>query len=428
MRSDFSLIRLWRKVLSLKFVGNFSGLALVQVSNYILPLLIYPYLIRIIGIENFGKIGFVHSLMWIFNIFIEYAYNIHATRDVTNAYQEKDVLGAIIPRVIIGKLVLAALSFLLLLVLCGQFPFFQENRWVFLSGFTLSLAQVFHPGWFFQGLQKTFWQAYANIAAKILAAVLLVLFIRVETDYWKVYHIMGWCSSFFFFASLIWYSLRFRLPWRLPSLAVIWCDWKEGFPILVANFSTGLGAHLFPLLIGAWGSPLLAGYYLIAEKVYQAGRNIATITYQAAFPQAVLLHQSEGKGWRKFIRQLNIFSLSTFFPGAILIGVLAPTIVALFSGEIAQASIMSLRVLAFVPLVVALSIVPVQRIILLGKERWYAACSFFCLTLSVLAAYYWIPKADLVGLVFSILMAEILLMLLCYAFMARFSGQALTKS
>lgn len=58
-----------------KIVKNFSFLSLLQIFNIIAPLITYPYLIRVLGSENYGLIIYVQSLVIFLAIFVGFGFN-----------------------------------------------------------------------------------------------------------------------------------------------------------------------------------------------------------------------------------------------------------------------------------------------------------------------------------------------------------------
>ena len=52
-------------------VINFISLALLQGVNYLLPLLSFPFLFRVLGVERWGLVTFGYALMQYFIMFTD---------------------------------------------------------------------------------------------------------------------------------------------------------------------------------------------------------------------------------------------------------------------------------------------------------------------------------------------------------------------
>ena len=63
-------------------IKNFTSLGLVQVTNYLLPLLVVPFLIRKIGIELFGLVSFAQAMVAYYNVVVDYGFNLTITQKI----------------------------------------------------------------------------------------------------------------------------------------------------------------------------------------------------------------------------------------------------------------------------------------------------------------------------------------------------------
>ena len=63
-------------------LSNFASLTVLQVAGYVFPLITLPYLARVIGVENFGRIAFASSVIVWFQTFVDWGFNYSATREV----------------------------------------------------------------------------------------------------------------------------------------------------------------------------------------------------------------------------------------------------------------------------------------------------------------------------------------------------------
>ena len=80
-------------------IRNFSYLSLLQVFNLILPLIVYPYLIRVLGKETYGLVVFAQSLVFYLVILVGFGFNISATKEVSIHRNDSKKLGEIVSSV-----------------------------------------------------------------------------------------------------------------------------------------------------------------------------------------------------------------------------------------------------------------------------------------------------------------------------------------
>ncbi|VFS52827.1 oligosaccharide flippase family protein [Budvicia aquatica] len=133
---------------------NIFYLALVQGSSFILPLLTFPYLVRILGPEYFGILGFCQASMQYLVLLTDYGFNWTATQQVAKYREDRGELTNIFWSVIFSKLLLAVLAFILLLVVCFFVTKYQQLWMVLLAFSPMVLGNVIYPIWFFSGGRK----------------------------------------------------------------------------------------------------------------------------------------------------------------------------------------------------------------------------------------------------------------------------------
>ena len=63
-------------------IENFVSLTMLQGINLIMPLITFPYLFRILGVDNFGLISLCSALIGYFNIFVSFGFELSATKQV----------------------------------------------------------------------------------------------------------------------------------------------------------------------------------------------------------------------------------------------------------------------------------------------------------------------------------------------------------
>ena len=261
---------------------NFLSLVMLQGANYVLPLLILPYLVRVLGAEKFGLVMFAQSFAVFLTVFVDFGFNISGTREISLARNDKAKTGEIFLSIMIIKLGLIIISFSILYVVVNTFTRFSIDAEVYLLSFGVVIGQALFPVWFFQGIEKMKFVSFINILAKVIFTILVFILIKSESDYFKVpiYNSLGFIVS-----GLIGFALSFQyLEFRLPKTSLIKQLLVDSSSLFVSNFASSMYTASNVFILGLFSGSVIAGVYSSMEKLTLAVKNVYVPFYQALYP------------------------------------------------------------------------------------------------------------------------------------------------
>ncbi|GAB6394970.1 MAG: oligosaccharide flippase family protein [Bacteroidales bacterium] len=249
---------------------NFTALVLLQGVNYLLPLLTYPYLFRVLQPEMFGLIAFGYAFMQYFVMLTDFGFNLSATRYISIHRNHPDVINRYLNSALVCRFVLAVAGFLILLALTASFNKFREEPVFYLSYFGMVIGNVLFPMWYFQGMENMKYITIVNIVAKTVSCIPFFIFIRQPQDYTLV---PFFYSAGFILAGIVSvYIIYFKekMKWFVPAFKEIRFAFTDSFTYFLSRTSLYLYSNINALVIGLVCGNAAVGYYSAAEKLYQA--------------------------------------------------------------------------------------------------------------------------------------------------------------
>src|SRR5436305_15321928 len=103
-----------RDLLKHRLVKNAGALVVVQMSAFAAPLLVLPYLSRVLSTDHFGLIAFATSFNWYFLTLVEYGFNLTATRRIAIHRDDPHKISKIFSSVFVAKAFLTVIGFVLM--------------------------------------------------------------------------------------------------------------------------------------------------------------------------------------------------------------------------------------------------------------------------------------------------------------------------
>lgn len=281
-----SNMNLRRKILKNKtIIENFSYLSVFQIFALLSPLITYPYLIRVVGLENYGVVIFAQALVTYFSLIINFGFNISGPRDVAICRNEHKALSEFVSSIYIIKFFLWALCLGVYMVLIFGSDFFHDQLIVYIFAFFITLNDVFFPIWFFQGIEKMKYITYVNLFVRSLFIIAVFIFIKGPSDYVFIpllnsigAIISGIISTYLVFKKE---SIEFN---RVPK-AILQIRFKEGMTLFISTVSQQVYLYMNKILIGKFLGMQEVTIYDLAEKITLIMKTLAGTIAQATFPK-----------------------------------------------------------------------------------------------------------------------------------------------
>ncbi len=354
-------------------LDNFISLSTLQSINYILPVLVLPYLIRVIGPEKFGLIAFAQALIQYLMIFTDYGFSLSATRKISLCRNDKEKVCMIFSSVMTIKILLAFVSFIILLLLITLIPKFKNDWPVFILSFGAVIGNTLFPIWFFQGQEKMKFISIINILGGIIYTLSIFIFIKAPQDFILVPVL----NSAFFLATGI-FALyiafkKFNLEFIFQGYSDILTEMKTGWNIFISIVSVNAYTATRVFAVGLLTNNTLTGYYAIAERIANAFQTFPLESFsQAIYPRLNSIFAKNKRRALKLMKKLQS-SISIIFilviPAAIIF---SPFIVKIICGrEYAQVT-SSLRLLLIGVLLVVMNVFRIQFLLVSGRPKEYS--------------------------------------------------------
>ena len=398
--------------------SNFMSLTILQVANYILPLIVLPFLVRILGADKFGLVMFAQAMITFFNVIVDFGFNISGTREISLARDNKKKLSELFSSILLIKSGLIIVGFLLLVVIVELFTRFKIDAQIYYLSFGIVIGQALFPVWFFQGIEKMKFVTLINILAKVIFTVLIFLVIRDEEDYLLVptFNSLG-----FIVAGLIGLGISLKhVNFKKPKWDTVKRLFLESFSLFVSNFAVNLYTTCNVFILGIFTGNTVVGVYSSMEKLILAMKNIYVPLYQALFPwlakQAKTKQNSTIKKLSPIV--LGVGSLITLT--IVLFGKVILSII--YNDDLINSYAIIFKILSFIAIFAALSML-YNTLYLPAIKKFKTRMIILIIggIINVLLNLFLVKLYGIYGTAFSVVSTELILVILGFYYFKKYS-------
>ncbi|MHB1333964.1 MAG: flippase [Sulfuriferula sp.] len=352
---------------------NIASLMTLQGANYLLPLVTIPYLVRVLGPGNFGRIAFAQAFIQYFVMLTDYGFNLSATRAVALVRDDPEELSRLFSAVMIVKTSLMVLGFGGLLLVVWLVPDFSQDWLLYVLVYLTVLGDVLFPVWLFQGLERMHHITVFTVLARALMVVAIFVFVHHQSDYRlaAAFQASGMVIAGLLAIAFIPRIVRLRLHW--PGIAQLRHVIVDGWHVFLSTAAISLYTSSNVFFLGLLTNPTAVGYFAAAEKLIKAVQRLVGPVSQAVYPHVAALSARSRQDALAFIaRLLRIQGAATLALSVLLFVLAEPVVHLLFGGQF-QASVRLVEWMAVLPFIIGLSnVFGIQTMLNFGMKQSFS--------------------------------------------------------
>ncbi|SUC29046.1 Putative O-antigen transporter [Providencia rustigianii] len=264
---------------------NILSLTLIQLFNYISPLLVLPYLSRTLSIDGFGLLMLSMSMISICLVISDFGFNLSSTYWIAKNRDDRIKVSKHIGAVFCIKLLLIILLIIMLSIYILKITTLpiQKKETYLLTLSLIIIFQSFQPTWFFQGIERMFNITIFMALSKLSYVLLVFSFVKKNDDIDTTLYcllVSNFIGAIFSIVSI--YLNKYSI--KLPSLYDIINILKSSYTYFLSRASVVIYTSASTFIVGSYSGLNQAALFSSAEKLYQAGQSITSPVSQAIFP------------------------------------------------------------------------------------------------------------------------------------------------
>lgn len=386
---------------------NIIILSLVHVVRLLLPLLVLPILAGTILPDDFGIYLYAVSFGAWLSVFIEYGFNISATRSLACSGDTREA-ARIIEETQNAKLMLTILTLPVLAMALWVVPVFKGHTYWAFAAWLLGVFTAFAPIYYFQGREQLRDVAIAETLSGLLVLASVYFFINSAQSFYLLPAIL--VGAKLVSTGLLTARMIFDLPPNArPCFSFVSgrCALKAGFDLFIFQSAVSFYTSFNVVFLGFFCTPVQVGAFAAAERLMKAGLGFLSQFSNAIFPRLNALRLSDPAGMIELRTRVLAGFIVLGLVGMVTTWFIAPFVVKIMFKDSLVEVVSLLGILAVVIPAIALSnVLGFQYLLVDGREKVFNRVIAAAAAVNLVMASVLISQAGARGMALSWVLTE----------------------
>lgn len=342
--------------------------SILTTANYIFPLITYPYVSRVLGVDKIGICNFVDSIINYFILFSMLGISIIGIREIAKNKNIKEELNKTFNSLFFLNTISTTIMLILLIVVINIVPKLYEHKDLMYIGAFKLLFNYLLIEWLYKGLEDFKFITNRTIIVKCIYVIAVFLFVNNVEDY-KLYYLISSLMIIINAIINIIYSRKF-IKYSLHNISIkpfVKSFLILGFYMLLTSMYTTFNVAYLGFVSGETE----VGYYTTATKLYSIILSIFTAFTGVMLPRmSALIAECKINDFKNLLEKSVNLLFGFSIPVIAFTIIFARSIILLLSGNGYEGAILPMQIVMPLILIIGYEqILIIQILMPLKKDR-----------------------------------------------------------
>jgi O-antigen/teichoic acid export membrane protein len=389
-------------------VNYFLNLSRI-VFNVLVSLFTLPYINRVLGVENIGRIEYVNSIITYFILFSALGIPTYGIREIAKHRDNEELKSKFVIELFLILLITTLISYLFLFCFVLQIDSLMDLKPLMVIMSSMIFLSNIGVEWFYQGIEDQKFITIRFFVVKITTLGLLFLFVKNADDYLIYAAILVLSTvggNFFNFFNLKNHISFIKIRYKNLNFKR---HFKPILTVFVASISVSIYIQLDNLLLGSIAGSKSVGYYALANKLLRYAIILITTIGSVMLPRLSYLISTDRNQYNIYIKKVFNYFLIIALPFSVIFFLLAKDFILIMGGNEFLPSVLAMQILS--PIIIIVSIAYFIGFLILypqGKEIIYTIAVTISAIFSIVCNIFIIPKYGHTGVAFIAVLSELI--------------------
>lgn len=377
--------------------------------SIIFPLITFPYISRVLDVDNIGKISFAKSLVSYFSLIAAFGISSYAIREGAGCRNNKHDFEKFANEIFTLNIITSAIACILLVGITLIFPQLHSYKnLIFLEGMVVVFAPL-AVDWINNIYEDFLYITIRSILVQIISIVLMFAFVKQQQDYYKYAAISVFSACAANIINYFYVKKYVKLKIRIGKNII------RHFKVTVVFFVNSIASTIYlnsdTTLIGLMCNDTAVGLYSTATKIYSIVKQLINAFAAVTIPRLSYLYKNETQKFYGLVENLINGIIIFSFPAAFGMIIISSDLIKLIAGVNFLGARIALSILSLaIPFAALAYIVANGILIAVKREKSVLLGTMVSAIVNILLNFIIIPIFKQNGAAFTTLIAEVVML------------------